>query len=187
MYSHVVREQLFFPTATNASLIDLSQESFKLPNGWAWPALDIVYFYSLNRAHVHEQDRSTCTFVLEDVFPHTYRPFGSSKYPAPRRPLQFSKRYYGLGSAECLTHWRSHATEKYMKVARMPCANLTSKYPFVQRWPHTKFKTEMGLVDEYLVYGNKIAFHSIKSLMSVEDVESTLFTAAIKGFKCPYS
>ncbi len=161
------KRNCFFPTAINASFIYLSKESFKLPNGWTWPKLDIVYFHSLKRTHVHEQGCPTCNFVLEDVFPITYRPFGSSKYPAPRRPLEFLNLYFGSGSAECVTHWWSHAAEKYMKVARKPCANLTSKYSFVQRCPHTKFRQEMGLVDEYLVYGNKTVLHSIKTLINV--------------------
>ncbi len=77
--------------------------------------------------------------------------------------------------------------ENEVKNKVRPCSELTGMYPFVQRCPIWGKSSVNGsvFVDEYLVFGNGTAFHSIRTMMDKQEAGSDGFTVRIKGFKCP--
>nr|CDS31298.2 lipopolysaccharide choline [Hymenolepis microstoma] len=155
---------------------------------WAWPFIDIFYFEEFQPMMIQDYKYHGNRYILSDIVPLTYRPFGKLWLPSPRRPISFLKSLYGTKVKGCKSHWWSHATEGYSKVVVEDCRKLMDKYPFVHRCPAPKNEfngRKIGLCDEYLLNGSGQVIHKIRLPLDADECESSFYTVRHESFRCP--
>ena len=186
-YAQKTRDKFYFMPFDKRQRIDANSiGSYAFSNyPWAWPAIDICYFYELDANTGQELGEAHHKFNLTNLFPLTYRPFGKHWYPAPRRPISFSREFYSTRRNHCPSNRYSHILEKSVTSKSVDCRRLMRKYAFVHRCPVPPNSIGLFFSDEYLVEGGGRSLHKIRTILDPDEVDSPLYTAKHKSFRCP--
>ncbi|VDD74917.1 unnamed protein product [Mesocestoides corti] len=116
---------------------------------YGWPFLDICY-YKIEGGILHELESYNLqhySYLVEDVFPLIYRPFGEMWVPTPKRAVKVLVEMYPR-SVDCIYNGFSHLAEWRQRRAIAACDQLAIKYAFVRRCPikDTKVDEEYNFV-----------------------------------------
>ncbi len=181
--------------ASNANKSD-TVGSFKVKEyPWPWPFINIWYHENTTDGIVSIIGNSTGTFRLDDVFPLTYRPLGNRWYPCPRRPVSVLQMYYQSNPWTCDTHDNHLSNGGIKSTTPKDCLDLTDRYAFVQRCPHSfvfpKSEPDIGellnsmvYADEHLINGNEGIVHTIRIIINLGATAKSGFSARPRNYNC---
>ncbi|VDD80584.1 unnamed protein product [Mesocestoides corti] len=110
---------------------------------YGWPFLDICY-YKIEGKTLHELESYNLqhySYLVDDVFPLVYRPFGEMWVPTPKRAVKVLVEMYPR-NVDCIYNGFSHLAEWRYRRAIAACGQLAGKYAFVRRCPMKSIKMD---------------------------------------------